>query len=398
MIRNESLDLLLSAARWAMKAEESPAFDQAIVRVKDWDAVIELASQNGVIPLIARALRDREAVPLPVRRELYRRYFENSSRSALLTNELHAILAAFRGAGIDALAYKGPALAAMAYGDITLRHPPGDLDLLLRKSDIHRAKTLIQTRGYGLLAPESEHHFLKHRYHLHYERRDPEIHVELHWALTPVYWPFQIDPEHLWERAQQVAISGGCVRTLNPECAVLALCGHGAKEGWPRLSQILDLGRLIQSQPDLDWNWVLDEARRMRRERVLTLGLWLIIELIGARIPGPIAAEIRKDDEVPRLGLQIRDSWMTGRLCGTDFHRYALRVWNHTSDRFRYLGYLCRLLPEKIHAIVKPSGTDRDFMDLGELPPLLYAFVRPLRVMYQYRDPRLMVRKLMKNL
>jgi hypothetical protein len=37
-------------------------------------------------------------------------------------------------------------------------------------------------------------------------------------------------------------------------------------------------------------------------------------------------------------------------------------------------------------------------MDLGEPPPFLYAFLRPLRVMCRYRDLRLMVLKLMKNL
>jgi Uncharacterised nucleotidyltransferase len=394
----ESLQILLAAARWAMQAENGQALNQAAARVKDWDAVIELASQNTVIPLIARALRDSESVPLPVRRELYRRYFEYSSRNAFLAAELHDILNEFHRAGIEALAYKGPALAAMAYGDLALRHPSGDIDLLLRRPDIDRAKNLIQTRGYRLLAPDSEQHFLKHRYHLHYERRDPEIHVELHWAFTPVYWPFPIDQDHLWGRARRVTLSGSQVRTLNAECAVLALCAHGAKEGWPRLSQILDLGRLIQSHPDLDWHWVLAEARRMRRERVLRLGLWLVTELAGARIPEPAESEIRNDEEVPQLGTQIKNNFLTGRFCGSDFHRYALRVWHHASDRRRYLGYLCRLLPAKIHAIVRPSGRDRDFLDLGQLPPFLYAFVRPLRVMHQYRDPRLVVRKLMRNL
>ncbi len=394
----ESLQLLLMAARWAMRAEDDDALHAFAARVKDWEPVIELASRNGLIPLVARALRDSGAVPLAVRRELYRRYFESNARNALYAAELRDIAAECRLAGIELLAYKGSALAVMAYGDPSLRHPPGDIDLLLRRSDIGRAKDLVERRGYRLFAPEDEQHHLRHRYHLHYERQDPEIHVELHWAITPVYWPFPISQDNLWERTHRVTIAGGAVQTLNAECAVLALCAHGAKEGWPRLSQVVDLGRLIQSHPDLNWEWILREARRMRRERVVRLGLWLVSELIGARIPELVAAEIHSDESVRRLGLQIRNNFAAGPFSGYDFYKYALHVWHLPSDRCRYLGYLCLLLPGKILTIVRPSSRDKDFVNLRGLPSSLYVLVRPFRVMWQYRDVRLMVRALMKNL
>lgn len=398
MVQSESLELLLSAARGAMQRDERPRLDRAVASVTDWDAVIELASRNGVIPLIARCLRDHEQVPLSIRRKLYLLYFESCSRNPALTAELHAILAALQGAGIEVLAYKGPALAAMAYPDASLRHAPGDLDLLLHKSDISRAKAVMQAREYRPPSRKTEEHFLEHRYHLHFLRQDPEIQVELHWALTPKYWPFSLDADRLWRQAGHVSLDGGSIRTLNPECTVLALCAHGAKEGWPRLSQIMDLGRVIQAHPRLDWDWLIAEARRMRRQRVLRLGLWLVTELIGVSIPEPAAAEIRQDQEVPTLGLEIRNSLVTGRLSGTDFHSYALRVWHHIGDQTRYLAYLCRLLPQKILTLVKISGRDRDWMDLRGVASVLYVFVRPVRVIRQYRDPRLVVRMLLKNL
>ena len=48
--------------------------------------------------------------------------------------------------------------------------------------------------------------------------------------------------------------------------------------------------------------------------------------------------------------------------------------------------------------LMKVSGIDKDFMDLRWLPSLVYVFVRPFRVICQYRDPRPILRILLKNL
>src|SRR5579884_3369004 len=187
--------------------------------VADWTGVVECASRNNVIPLVASALRDEPAVPLPIRRDLDKRYMARAGQNGLLARELRDIVSALNEAGIAVVAYKGPALATLAYGGLMLRNPSADLDLLLDPGDIQRAKEVVAAKGYSLtLTEEDEQHFLKYRYHLHFERANPELHLELHWALTPAYWPF---PMNWRNRTQSVALAGSSITTLDPEATLL---------------------------------------------------------------------------------------------------------------------------------------------------------------------------------
>lgn len=369
----------LEVILWAARRQTGGGDDLAPLAagIRDWSAVMECASRNAVIPVAARALGDQAAVPLAIRRDLDRRYTVNAGRNALLASELCEILRDFRDEGIEALAYKGPALAVMAYGGLALRNPSSDIDLLLKASDISRAKERIRARGYRLFSPENEQHYLRHRYHLHFERENPEMHVELHWAFTPAYWPFPLD---CWSRSRQIMIGGTAVRTLDPECTLLALCAHGSKELWPRLSQILDVSLLIQAHPALDWDWVRAEARRLKRDRILCLGVALASHWTRVSLPPRVASFAAGDPAVNTLVQEIGERLGTQEpLKGAGFHRYALRVWSHPADRLRYLLYIIRMLPQRLRALAAASAEDRKLMDLPGRLSFLYLLIRPLR-------------------
>ena len=327
--------------------------------VADWNAVLQCASNNGVVPLLARAVRNESAVPLAIRRELDKRFSVKAGHNALLARELQQILLEFQTAGVQAVAYKGPALAVMAYGDLAYRNPSSDIDLLLRKDDLPRAKDVVHARGYRVsLTGDEEQHFLQYRYHLHCERRDPEIHVELHWAFTPAYWPFPLD---FWSRVQPVQVTGTPVVTLDPECTLLALFAHGAKEDWPKLSQVLDVGQVIRSHPGMDWNWVFAEARRMRRERVLRLGLLLASKCIATPLPEQVTAEIARERKLAGVVDEIaRKFGIGGRV---HFLANAMRIWHHPKDRLLCLAYVLRFLPSRLRTLVWPAELEREMME-----------------------------------
>lgn len=370
-----------------------------LAAISDWDAVVQAAEEHKLIPLIAHALCGQKSVPLATRRALDKRFHSGLAAGASLRQELADSMAALLSAGIPALAYKGPALAAMAYPDPARRQAPSDLDLLMPKADIVRAKSILEKRGYSsILSPEQERHFFRHRYHLHMERRNPEMHIELHWAITPAYWPFPLDEARLRRKPLMVNVAGAQIPTLDPESMVLALCAHGAKEGWPRLSQVYDLVRLIISHPELDWDWILGWARKIGRCRVIEVGLTLASDLLPQGLPPEVTVQLLRDPDVARLADVVRENLRNHRqLAGADFHRFALGVWSGRTDRLRYLWYRTKLLPERFRRLAEPSASDHEVIQLEGRLRVLYFLVRPIRALAKH-DARLVLRKALKGL
>ena len=89
----------------------------------DWQYLTKVALRNGVMPLVYRQLSSNfaDAVPetqLRSWRDLFR---HNAARNLLRAGELCRILEVLAKHGIDAIPYKGAALAVDAYGDLSLR-------------------------------------------------------------------------------------------------------------------------------------------------------------------------------------------------------------------------------------------------------------------------------------
>src|SRR5260370_9580765 len=115
----------------------------------DWEYLQALAVEHGVVPLLSLRLHDLAGDVVPAER--LRRLHELSKSSLFLnlsfTAELFRVLEIFRAAGIPAVPYKGPVLAAQAYGDPALR-VFSDLDLFLRHRPAACACGLLDEQGF----------------------------------------------------------------------------------------------------------------------------------------------------------------------------------------------------------------------------------------------------------
>src|SRR5207237_7642506 len=76
----------------------------------------------------------------------------NALRNLHLVAELIALLAEFEKQGIPAVPFKGPAVALSACGDLSFREA-GDLDILVPRNDIVRAKAVLAGRGHRPIFP-----------------------------------------------------------------------------------------------------------------------------------------------------------------------------------------------------------------------------------------------------
>jgi len=100
----------------------------------------------------------------------------------LMSAELIRIMKLLEENDIDALAFKGPALAQMAYGDITLRQY-SDLDVLTKKEDIYQIDALLKAQGYErllALTPVQEKTWIKYAHDMGLIHYPKGVHFEMH--------------------------------------------------------------------------------------------------------------------------------------------------------------------------------------------------------------------------
>ena len=144
------IELLLDSARVCLEDEDAQRLRAQLRRDLDWDLpAAHGAAERGDAPPLPPPQRGR------VRRRPARRswisfgspFIENSLHNLFMTGELFKLLDLFGAHGIGAIPYKGPTLAALAYGNLALREFD-DLDLLLPERDIPRARDLLIAQGF----------------------------------------------------------------------------------------------------------------------------------------------------------------------------------------------------------------------------------------------------------
>jgi len=151
--------------------------------------------------------------------------------------ELLELLKLFENNGIPAVPYKGPALAAQLYNNVSLRQF-ADLDILVPRTQALQARNLLTSRGYQpdiQLNHWQEAAFLDSQCQFHQVRGDLNIAVEIHWEIVPHHMVVPIDLRQVWRRLVPTSLGGTTVLSLSPEDLLFILCVHGTKHGWQRL-------------------------------------------------------------------------------------------------------------------------------------------------------------------
>jgi hypothetical protein len=360
--------------------------------------VLTAAERHAVLPLLYYHLAEHlAAIPQQVFDQLRRKFELNALRNSLLTNELCKLLRLFAEHDISVIAFKGPALSLALYNNLLLRQF-GDLDLFINRSDLARMTALLDANGYDLnLSPAEQKYFLRYRYHFNFIRRDGKVVVEVHWAFTPRCWPFRLDEQLLWKQSTSLDMDGTPIPCLSPEHCLLALCAHGGKERWARLQLVTDVCELIRKYR-INWDWILVETERIKRERVLLLGLGLAQSLLGLELPEKITKRLARDDAVRSLVNGLCDVFFGHSywpLTGIQLHTFFFRVWPTWRDRLGYVRNTLARIPKKLEELVTPCKHDRDLLRLPHRLRFVYYGVRAARLAVRYRNPvRLLTRLL----
>lgn len=367
-------ELLLCCARTEADAAIVSRIQDLSSGKIDWDYLFQLARRHSVVPLVYIQLKSHAADLVPHNRmaEFKQSYQENVARNLVLTSELATLVRVFRVAGIESIPYKGSLLALLAYGDLALRRFV-DLDIIVKKDDVYRARDVLTEAGYKPAVDFDQHSaLLRTQHNIQFKRDSGRVIVELHWEVASSLFAQSVSADDLWQRLIEVELNGERVKSLSVDDTLFSLCVHGSRHIWERLSWICDLAELI-ARHKIDWTSLTDRATSTDCERMFYLGLFLANRLLGVELPETVTSRFASDSQLEAIADRITLRLFSGTThvpaTPSQIFRFNFKLRKSWRGRARYFAFM-----------LKP--TDGDIGNLHLPRPLFFAYylMRPVRL------------------
>jgi hypothetical protein len=342
----------------------------ACVPPVDWRDLVDRTDAQGTLPLLSRALYRTGALAVPPEflADIDERVARKTLRSLLMAGELAHLMRSFEDAGLTPIAFKGPILSYLAFGDLALRDST-DLDIYVPRPQLQTALDLLQSDGYRLKSAGFRTS-LAGACEVALQRPESGSEVDLHWEFSPPYF-LKFDAARALRRSVIVQISGLAARTLCNEDLLIYLCIHAARECWG-MRQICDLAALLPSQT-FDWDDIFAEISRAHCWRAVAVGLKLATSVLDTPLPTEIRQRVDRDRTVCAIAAQFARNLAGdspdhgGTPGGAMLH---LRMMDTAGSRISYLS----------RRALQPNHLDADFIQLPHSMEPAYYLIRPLRV------------------
>src|SRR4030095_6695316 len=306
--------ILICVARRSLDVAATANLRQLLRRDLDWNYLLLMAQRHRLVPSLHHHLVTEcpEAIPSKVSAGLEKLNQENTRSNLLLTGELLKLVDLLQAHSIAAVPFKGPTLALWAYGDVG-RREFGDLDILIKKQDVPAVRKLLAGEGF---TPRPELNAAQQAATLRFDcshnfANEKNIWLDVHWDFVVPSASVQIDTDKLWSRLQPMLVNRRELKTVSLEDLLLILCLHGFTHLWERLGWIGDVAALIESREKIDWTLLLKNADRMGSRRILSLGLYLASNLLGASVPPEVWTSAPADATVVTLADQVQRGLFT---------------------------------------------------------------------------------------
>jgi hypothetical protein len=371
--------LLLACARTEASPDLAAKIRTLAAADIDWNYLLLLARRHAVIPLLYPHL-SREGVnfiPPSVLAQLKLQYQQNHARNLILTDELCRLIKLLSNAGVETIPYKGPVLALFAYGNLALRRFV-DLDIIVKKSDVPRARDLLLTEGYTLaksLTHAQQDLLLRTQHNLQFARDDRRLLLELHWEVAPHLFASSVQENELWQHLITINVRGAKLKTLSADDLLFSLCVHGSRHLWERLGWICDIAELI-TRHQINWPALLQRAAAADSERMFLLGLHLAHKLLDAPLPTEIQQLCAADTRLESLANTITAQLFNGPThipaTSSEIFKYNIGVRKSLAARARYFVHMLRPTDSDFGSRALPGGLS-----------FAYYLIRPFRLLFR---------------
>jgi len=314
----------------------------------DWDALLQLAAEQRVRPLLYHRLREKnlvDAAPKTIVDRLEDAYRRNTFRNLRLSAEFRRMALSMQEADIPIIALKGLYLASAVYEQIGLREM-NDIDLLAPRQNMAQAANVLSDLGYYPRKAYVLESDLAWSHHLTRYVQEGKASVELHWNITAPQYAYHIDVRELWDRARPVNLAGVDALALSPEDLILHLCLHTSYQHRFEfgLRPSCDLAAAIRHfERELDWEAVRERAVRWGWRRGAALALLLAQDLVGATPPDGLIDALQPEGISPLLLDAAREQIFTSKQTNKRLSGNVARLLEVGRSPPQLLGHLWRM-------------------------------------------------------
>jgi hypothetical protein len=372
---------LICCARKSLTEADRGLLAELIRKPLDWDFLSRLAGENGLVPLLEKHVLElhNEDVPPQFLSKLSGEARENAIRTLFLAAELLRVLDALGRSRIPAIPFKGPELAARAYGDVSLRRFD-DLDIAIPQKFAPAALDTLVSMGYDANLPRerfesSNRRTIPGEYAFTHARN--RARVEIHTEYTLRHFPAIPDLEAMIGRSTDVLLNGKKTPAFAAEDELLLLAVHGAKDFWARLLWVADVAGLVERSQEILWEDLLARADSLKVARMLRVSLILARKALGLSPPDAVVKQIENDRVARRLAEKVISQWL-GRPIS------QAGIFARSTYRIRSVDGLWNGLRYGIRLSTSPAEEDWTAMEVPRPLRRSDVLLRPLRLWRKY--------------
>lgn len=373
-INSPEIALLLCCARTVVRENQAAEIKALIQPEFNWSYLLSTAAAQGVMPLLAYNLTNicPHLVPQKILTALQNYLQGNAINNLALNHLLLDILKLLEDHEILAVPFKGIVLAASVYRNPLLRQI-SDLDILVSSQDFSQAKNLLITQGYKLRKEVPwECHLIK----------DNGVNIDLHIQIAPQHIAHPLQSDELWQHLESLPLGKATVPNFSSKMLLIILCLNGSKECWQSLSRICDVAELINSDLQMDWQLIMQQAEKWGFKRVVCLGCLLAKNILGTTLPDLIWQQIQSDLTTQSIALEVSENLFvlsTEPIGEVERTMFCIRTRERWRDKvLSFWGMVT------FSGGMKPSQNDIDFLPLPKFFYFIHYLIRPFRIISKY--------------
>jgi hypothetical protein len=278
------------------------------------------------------------------------------------------VIQQFDASRLEVKAFKGVVAAVQFHGDLATR-ASGDLDLLVRAREFHRAAELLRAAGYQL----SEAH--PDSLQSAFWNATKQTTIDLHWGLPPKRSRFS--HRELWRHENAVDLLGKPIPTFDAAAAIAVTAINAVKGYWDvSLRNLVDVCLSVKGLSENETRRVLKRCRRIGCTNFLLAALHVCNQLFGT-VPQSFAQAVGRSHQAMAIGDEILQHLFEHSRGATQPRVFASREEYESALDERRFGKL----RDSVRSAVTPNAVDKAWVALPNHLHFLYYVVRPFRLL-----------------